>query len=343
MPSSSLDSSPRRIVVPEEGHHSPLFGVVDAGDTVDATILFRGTLTEAQLDEAERAVLAWFAGAEWGDRLPILVDETLTASCLYVAVTGVRTAQHALGLLVDTLVGMGVPVARAVFARMRADGDRDALVRGMDPSAQAQVEYDDPREWWRACFDPKAAPPLSEDRAELARDNNALLEVGPTTYAERRGLPLHVSDIRICYGLADATFGSTGEAAGGPPSSGAGTSLRGHEVARVLHEALEERFCAGEPGALRPVPYNHLLQTDTPLDRIRAAGRAGYSCAFHAGDLREFLHNHLFRYREYELMLAVRDTVRALDLEPVVCWRRFNGRYVLQLWERGASLVHQAA
>ena len=80
-----------------------------------------------------------------------------------------------------------------------------------------------------------------------------------------------------------------------------------------------------------------------PLDRIRAGTRVGFSCAFHAADLREFLHNHLFRYREYELMLAVRDTIRALDLEPVVCWRRFSGRYVLQLWERGASQVNQAA
>ena len=154
--------------------------------------LFRGTLSEEQLDEAERALLGWFAGAEWGGRLPILVAETLTTSCLHVAVTGVRTAEHALGLLLDALAGTGVPMARAVFARLRADGDRDALVRGMDPGARPQVEYDDPREWWRACFDPNAAPPLSEDRAELARDDNALLESGRTTFAERRGLPLHV-------------------------------------------------------------------------------------------------------------------------------------------------------
>ena len=324
---------PRRILVPEEGPRSPLFQAIDAADVVEATILFRGSLDEAQLDEAERAVLAWFAGADWGGRLPVLVDETLTASCLYVAVTGVKTAQHALGLLLETLVGMGVPVARAVLVRLRADGDRDALVRGMDPSARPQVEYDDPGEWWRACFDPNAPPPLSEDRSELARDTNSLLEIGTSTYAERRGLPLHVSGIRICYGLGEATFDEQSEAG----------RERGRDVARVLHGALEERFCGGESGAARPAFYNHLLQADAPLDRIRAGSRVGYSCALQAPDLREFLHSHLFRYREYELMLAVRDTARALDLEPVVCWRRFSGRYVLQLWERGASLVHQAA
>jgi hypothetical protein len=330
--------------VPEGGHESPLFGVVDAADTVEATVLFRETLTEAQLDEAERAVLSWFAGAEWGGRLPILVDETLTASCLYVAVTGVKTARHALGLLVETLSGKGVPVARVVFARLRADGDRDALVRGMDPSARAQVEYDDPREWWSACFDPDAAPPLSEDRAELARDTNALLEVGPTTYAEHRGLPLHVSEIRTCYGLADATFDDAAKSSlSVNDESRDAARRRGLDVARVLHSAIRERFCAGEPGASHPVSYNRLLETDPPLDRIQAGGRTGYSCAFDARDLRQFLHNHLFRYREHELMLAVRDTVRALELEAVVCWRRFNGRYVIQLWEREASRADRAA
>jgi hypothetical protein len=316
-------------MVPQEGPLSPLFESVDAADTVEATFLFRGVLTDAELDDAECAVLGWFAGAEWGGRLPILVDETLTTSRLYVAVTGVRTARHALTLLLDTLVGMGVPVARAVFVRLRADGDRDALVRGMDPTARPQVEYDDPGEWWRACFDPKAAPPLSEDRAELARDNNALLEIDQTTYAEQRGLPLHLSDLRICYGLGDARL--------------AEPSDRGRDVARVLKTAIGEHFGVGEGGAAPPVCYNRLLERDAPLDRIQAAGRVGYYCVFHALELREFLHTHLFRYREYELMLAIRDTVRALDLEPVVCWRRVNGRYVLQLWERGASQVHQAA
>ena len=209
---------------------------MEAADTVEATVLFRGTLSEEQLDEAERALLGWFAGAEWGGRLPILVAETLTTSCLHVAVTGVRTAEHALGLLLDALAGTGVPMARAVFARLRADGDRDALVRGMDPGARAQVEYDDPGEWWRACFDPNAAPPLSEDRAELARDDNALLETGRTTFAERRGLPLHVREMRICYGLGEGAFEET-------------PSERASEIARALRVAIEERFGPGESGA----------------------------------------------------------------------------------------------
>lgn len=325
----SFFPSVRRILVPEGWAESPLFKVVEAADTVEATILFGRPLTEAQLDDAERAVLAWFSGAKWGGSHPILVDETLTELCLHVAVTEVRTAQDAFGRLLDALAGVGVPVARAVFVRLRADGDRDALVRGMDPSARPQVEYDDPREWWDACFDLAAAPPISEDRAELAHDYNALLEMGKTTYAEHRGLPLHVADMRICYGLGDAIFD---DADGG----------RGADVARALGAALDEYFSTGDGGG-RPTFFNHLLQPDAPLDRLRAGGRSGYSCAFRSSELREFLHDHLYRYREYELMLAMRAAARALDLEQVVCWRRFSGKYVVQLWERGASLIHQAA
>src|SRR5450631_2866622 len=103
----SSKPSRRPILVPELGPDNPLFASVDSADTVEATILFKGALTETELDDAEGAVLAWFAGAEWGGRLPILVEETLTSSCLHVAVTGVRTAQHALGLLLRTLIGMG--------------------------------------------------------------------------------------------------------------------------------------------------------------------------------------------------------------------------------------------
>jgi hypothetical protein len=297
---------------------------------VEATLLFKGMLGERALDEVELAVLGWFAQAEWGGAAPTLVKETLTPGCLHVAVTGVASAHRALGLLLASLREIGIPVSRAVFTRLRADGDRDAVVRGMDPAARPQVEYDDPGDWWRACFDPHALPPISEDRVELAHDDDALLEVGDTTYAERRGLPLHVPEVRICYGLADVTFEED-------------PTARGDEVAQVLRGAIDRGFRAGDEALRRPAHYNRLLQVDAPLDRIRARDRLGYSCAFHAGDLRDFLHDHLFRYREYELMLACRDAALAVDLEPVICWRRSQGRYVVQLWERAASRVHVAA
>lgn len=319
----------RPILVPEEGPANPLFTALGSGDIVEVTILFPRPLGEALLDVVEQAVLEWFERADWGGTVPTLVKETLTAECLHVAVTGVRTASRALEQILERLAAARVPLARAVFACLRADGDRDAVVRGMDPAARPQIEYDDPRDWWRACFDLSAPPPISEDRVELAHDDDALLEVGDTTYAERRGLPLHVPDVRICYGLGEASFDHE-------------EPTRGRQVADVLLAALGARFGV-EEGLRLPRHYDRRLQRDAPLDRVRAGDRTGYSCAFHAADLREFLHDHLFRYREYELMLALRDTARALDLEPVICWRRSGGRYVVQIWERLVFRVDAAA
>ena len=324
---------PRAILVPDDGPQNPAFSALDGADTVHATLLFAHPLGEAELDTAERAAHEWFATAKWGGLLPELTHETLTPSCLHVAVTHVKAARKALTALLTAMARAGVPLRRAIFARVRADGDHNALVRNLDSGARAQMRYEDAGTWWRACFDPSLAPPVSEDRAELSRDDNALLEVQTTTFFERRAMPLHVSGLRICYGLAAAEFvDEVGEEA-----------ARSHAGARALECALDLRFRAGDEPEPRPVPYDRLQRAGVALDRIRMGDRVGYSCAFRTNDLREFLHDHLFRYREHELMLAIRDVALALDLLPVVCWRRFSGRYVLQLWERGASRVHAAA
>jgi hypothetical protein len=269
------------------------------------------------------------------------VEQALTATCAHVAVTGITRAAEPLARFVEVFAASGVPVRRALFARMPQSCDRQSLVRQMDPGARPEVHYADTGDWWRACFDEGAAPPLSEDRAELAFDENALVETPDTTLAERRGMPLHVPGLRICYGLADWTF-EDDRARAAPPAHDP-AAARARDVSRVLGAALDVRFRAGDPSQERPRLYNRLKHADGALDRIRAVDRVGYSCAFHCDSLRERLQDPFFRYREHELMLALRDAARAVDLMPVVCWRRFTGRYVVQLWERGDSRVHVAA
>lgn len=274
--------------------------------------------------------------------LPQLVEQAVTPACVHVAVTGITRAAEPLARFVEAIAASGVPVRRALFARLPASSDRDAIVRQMDPGARPEVHYTDAGDWWRACFDEHVAPPLSEDRAELASDENALLETPGTTLAELRGMPLHVPGLRICYGLADWTF-EDDRAKPSTPAVRDAAAVRARDVSRVLGATLDARFRAGDPHEERPLPYNRLRHADGPLDCIRATNRVGYSCAFHTASLRERLHDPFFRYREHELMLALRDAARAVGLAPVVCWRRFTGRYVVQLWERGDSRVHVAA
>jgi hypothetical protein len=325
MSASSIPSRAR--LVPEDGADNPAFIDVEPSDAIHATFLFAPPLADAELDVAERVVLAWFAGAEWGGALPELVDDALTPTSLHVAVTGVRSARAALSSLVDAFARARLPTSRVVLARLRGDGDRAALVRAMDPELAAQVRYVDAGEWWRACFDRSAAPPLSEDALALAHDDNAILEVARTTFAERRGMPLHVAGLRVCWGLGELGFAEPSE--------------RADQVARALGAALRARFGEGS-GRPAPVTFDRQARAES-VDRIVAGDRTGYSCVVHASELREFLHGHAFRYREHELMLAARDAINALGLEAVVCWRRFTDRYVLQLWEKKAATAAYAA
>jgi hypothetical protein len=331
--------SPRVALVPEGGARNPVFARVDGADVLHATFLFDPPLADAELDAASRAMKAWFAARAGAE----LVDESLTPSALHVAVRAVTDGQLALASLQVGIADAAPSLRRAVYTRAPADRDRDALVLAMDPAARAQVRYEEPAAWLRACFDAGAPPPLSEDVAALESDENALLEVARTTFAERRGMPLHVAGLRVCHGLAELAF---------TPAD-----ARTRDVARVFRAALRARF----DGEDAPYPYSSASNQgrDGAIDRIVAGPvdgtrdqdaesgvetlRVGYACAFRATELREFLHDHYFRYREHELMLAARDAALALDLEPVVCWRRFRGRYVVQLWERAAGRTSAAA
>ncbi len=329
----AVSPTPRFHMVPEDGPHNPLFAVVEPSDSVHVTVLFAPPLDDALLDRVERIAVEWFGRAEWEGCPPQLENETLGPSCLHLALTGVVTARAPLATLVDALERAGVPMHQVILGRHGPDKQRATLLSIMDPAAPRQARYEDERAWWQACFDPASSPPLSEDTGELCIDDNALIEGARTTFAEQRALPLHVPGIRICYGVGEFQFVEP--------------DRRTLEVTRVFRAALDTRFrgCWSEPfeGTHRPAPYNVKGQRDGALDRVTKGGRVGYSCLFTTRDLREFLHGHAFRYREYEVMLALRDTVRALDLEPVVCWKRFTRRYVIQLWERPQSRVHFAA
>ena len=324
-------------MVPEDGPENPLFARVEKADSIHVTIAFARALGDAELDAVERIALGWYRDAEWQGTPPQLENETLVPTCLHLAITGVTTARAPLTTLIDALRRAGVPLHQVILGRFGPDKVRATLLALMDPGAPREARYDDEGAWWRACFDASSAPPLSEDQGELFTDENALIEGviegRGTTFAEHRGLPLHVPGMRICYGVGDFQF-TEGD-------------RRSMEVTRVFRAALDVRFrgCWPEPfeGMVRPAAYNVKGQRDGALDRIQKDGKVGYSCLFTTRDLREFLHGHVFRYREYELMLALRDTARALDLEAVVCWKRFTRRYVIQLWERSRSRVPFAA
>ena len=327
-------------MVPEDGPHNPIFERVDTTDTVHVTMTFATPLGEAMLDRVSGLISDWFSRTSWkapGEMhgIPEIEDERLTPNCLHLAITNVSTARQPVASLIVALASARVGLHQVILGRLGPNKVRSTLLSLMDPEASRQAKYDDVGSWWSACFDPESAPPLSEDQGELFIDENALIEGKKTTFAEYRGLPLHVPGMRVCYGMVDFEFA---------PRENDRRTL---DVTHAFRSSLDARFrgCWREPfdGTMRPAPYNLKEERDGVLDRIKKDGRIGYSGLFTTRDLRAFMHGNIFRYREYELMLALRDTVRALGLEPVVCWRRFTRKYVVQMWERGPDEIHFAA
>src|SRR5262249_5155893 len=81
-------------MVHEDGPYNPLFEHVDRADTLHVTILFSTPLDEARLDRVEAIAADWFARASWtvSDEEKAeaqLEDETLTPTCLHLAITNV--------------------------------------------------------------------------------------------------------------------------------------------------------------------------------------------------------------------------------------------------------------
>src|SRR5262249_47982253 len=148
----------------------------------------------------------------------------------------------------EALAKAGLGPHQMILGRHGPNKVRSTLLSLMDPHGTREARYEDPRAWWRACFDRKSAPPLSEDSGELFTDDNALIEGKRTTFAEYRGLPLHMPGSRICYGMVNFEF-DPGE-----------SDRRTLDVSRVFRAALDSRFrgCWSEPfeGTMRPAPYN---------------------------------------------------------------------------------------
>ena len=75
------------------------------------------------------------------------------------------------------------------------------------------------------------------------------------------------------------------------------------------------------------------------LEPISYQGRTGYAFAYECGDLLQWFSPARMRFRERELMEAVRSAVLALDLEPVIMWSRFQEQLPMLPMGRPTVLV----
>src|SRR5438045_1569219 len=107
-------------MVPEDGPYNPIFARLDTTDTLSVSVLFATPLGDALLDRVEAIACDWFAVTSWTAEgaevtLPQLEEETLTPTCLHLAVTNVTTAREPIAALVRALVRAGVGAHQVIL------------------------------------------------------------------------------------------------------------------------------------------------------------------------------------------------------------------------------------
>jgi hypothetical protein len=158
------------------------------------------------------------------------------------------------------------------------------------------------------------------DEEEASEPEGGLFMAFPTVddqrVPERRNMRLWLSGLRIVYGLPEVELGEPGP--------------RDREVAAALAAGLEHAFRG------LPPPFRDRDGADGRVNAlIGPGGRGGFGVVVEGMNERMLVHYpSSSRFREYELMQAVRDATAAAGLAPEVHWYREGGTYLLNLWER---------
>ena len=306
------------VVVPREGARHPAFDDLSKKDAVQLLLRFEQRKVAPRKQQTLVAqVQRWATSTDWhaaGGQAAFAPIE-LGPDCATVTFIGTTRPAAAIDALLQELRASPQPLREAVIMRRRV-GRGSKLGAVLGPALPKQRGYKSEGAWWRASFDPKATPPLTEDPAGMfsvvqSESGDRLMELRPVALA----LP----GVRIVYGLADGIDYPR-------------PSQRAVEVTKVVTTALRDAF-----GGASPRLYNADAQPGRPFERIAKDDRRGYVFAISREDEMFALYPRCFRYREYELMCGLVDAIGKLRLEPVIHWLR-DHCFMVNLWERRAKV-----
>jgi hypothetical protein len=300
-------------VLPAGGLTHPVFAGMGPAAHLIAILGFARGLAAGEAQHVRRLVEAWERSVGGA---PYTEDKWLSAVNLYVRVEGLAEPRAEVARLVDELVGAGVPVSEMLFARWGRPPGATVMQPNCDPRMGADFEavFDDFPAFWAAVWDRQGPAPAPENYFYL---KGALQDAHGKLCLEERHMTMWFEDVRLCMGVLQGH----GE-----------DYLRVDEAAERLHAALraalERRFAAVwvKPGLERHVPAPMMRNGGPGVEPIEYDGRRGYAFAFACDDLLHWFSAARMRYREPELMEAIRQVVLdpALDLEPVILWSRFQ-------------------
>lgn len=321
--------------LPEGGLGHPVFEGAGNDAHIIAIVGFEIDLDNSQQELLRKIVLWWERSCHPNGKL-YTEDKWLTPFNLYVRVQNLADPVAAVSLLVDQIREAGLPVTETLYARWGWPPDDKVMRPNADPRmGPTEGYFEDFPDYWNAVWSDDGPTPAPENYFYL---KGALQDQNGNLTIEERHMPLWMPDIKICMGALQ----NQGEEYLEPNEA----SDRVHEV---LEARLHERFARVwiKPGTERRYPFPMVREGDDGVEPIEFEGRTGYSFAFQCGVLLHWFSSPRMRFREPELMEALRATILELDLEPVIMWQRFQqqlpmlpmGRptvLVVNLWDKQA-------
>jgi hypothetical protein len=322
--------------VPRDGLRHPVF--VDMGSEEDliVSLSFLPGLTNAQMAVVHRWLKGLDSESKLGDMKvsPLAAGEPFVHEHLFHARIGnLRDPRWAVDSLISSLTEAGGQIRDCFFAcwERRPDG---IMGPRRDPGAPEPFgNITCMREYLDRLWDFAATPPPSEVETDLKGGFMSMDQL----ILEHRGSPLYFPEVRVGYGVV--------------PADRQAADRRTSEVRRSVVESLtwgwKTVFKAPGRAEARPQPVNRSGDVDQ-IDRIRCGTRIGYRFSIQCVQLLDRPSPSSCRYREYELMEAMIDTVARLELAPIVTWQRFGTPTALkpiaqpetvevQLWESGGD------
>ncbi len=301
------------IVIPYDGLAGPAFDTVTSDESIEAFLAFDAPLISdgflkrllfkgrSDHDAIGKIAAAW--AQRRGVAAPICEGDSTT---MRIAQRGLTDPRMLVAEVVE-VVRKEFPVHTVVYMKRPVGDDGMPGLAVDDPRSEVATEVSDEDEYWAASFDlSRPAPPILDPAgmfSMMQTDHGLIAELRPA---------LFVPDVRVSYGLMDVDDREL--------------DARGREVARMVRQCFDTAFGGKAP------PFLDREAEDWALDAIAKQGRRGYAFALRRDSLLTSMVMR-YRYRENELLYALRAAVLALGLAPVVHWDR-GDVFIVNLWEQ---------
>jgi hypothetical protein len=293
-------------VRPAGGLDYELFADMDDEDHVIAIVSFARELTNDERVLLDKRIESWERCTDPAGDL-YTEDKYVSSTSVYMRVQNLDDPKADLVLFLDQIADL--PLQELLFARWGTPPDTEVMQPRNNPAMRGvnlRVTFDDWDDYWDCVWNPKGPRPVSENyfylRGGLFDENDELVCI------EERHMPIFYKDVDVCLGALNTQCEYSA------PDD------RAKEVQASLDAALAARFAV--TGANPPIAKGR--SDIRGLERVTYRGRNGYSFAFHYGGLTHRFSSARVRFREPELMDALRDVVKEKSLAPVILWHRYS-------------------